>query len=53
MKCPACKDEFYTKIEGEKDTITDTLLYNPYEGNYLCLNCMTVFSENGKIIERG
>jgi len=45
MKCPICEDNFYTKIEGEKGTI--------YEGHYLCLGCMTVFSKDGKVIEKG
>lgn len=45
MKCPFCKDEFYTKIQNEKNTI--------YEGNYLCLNCMSIFDKKENIIKRG
>ena len=44
MKCPACNDEFYTEIEEEPSYPEDSLL---------CLNCMTVFTKDGKIIERG
>jgi hypothetical protein len=45
MKCPVCKQKFYEKIEGEEGTI--------YEGNYLCLCCMTVFDIYENVIERG
>lgn len=43
MKCPKCNEEFYTLIEEEPE----------YEDCYLCLNCMTVFNEEGEIIEEG
>jgi len=44
IKCPICKVSHYTKIEKEIDF---------YNGHYLCLNCMTVFSKDKKVIERG
>jgi hypothetical protein len=43
-KCIICEDNFITKIEGENRFSNE---------EYLCLNCMTVFNENGNIIERG
>ena len=45
MTCPACNDDFVTKIEHEEEKI--------YNNNFLCLNCMTVFTEDKEIIERG
>lgn len=44
MKCPICKDIFYTEIENENDD---------WVGNLLCMNCFTVFTKEGKIVERG
>ncbi len=42
-QCPNCKDIFFTEIEEEKE----------YGGYYLCLNCMTIFDNEGNIIEKG
>ena len=43
-KCPICRDIFYTEIENESEE---------WNGRLLCMNCWTVFTKEGKIVERG